>query len=157
MNRIVFVILLGVLGLVPERSLGQEPQRDSLDRALERAFGSGGNSNSRSGKPKSKQEKQVTRQEVYAVVQIGEEIKVVPSSQLASEKKRAVEHYRRDLKDYQDSMKEAGKNKVDISKPVQKQVKVLKASFKNKEAADEYVQKRFQDNDQRKVKKKLVW
>ena len=146
MNRIFFVILLGVLGLVPERSLSQGWERDWLDKEMGHMFGQpGGTSNGRSGKPKKKQKTKATKQEVYAVIQVGEKIKVVLGTQVASEKKKAVEDYKQDLKDFQDSMKEAGKNKVDISKPVQKQVKVLKTSCKNKGEANSFAQKFLQE------------
>jgi hypothetical protein len=103
--------------------------------------------------------KTTTKAETYAVIQIGEEIKVVPGSQLASEKKRVAEDYKREMKAYQDSKKEAGKgkDKVEIPKPVQKKVKVLKSSCKSEKEAIEYRDKLLQDKDEPKPKKKLDW
>ena len=100
-----------------------------------------------------------TKTETYAVIQIGEEIKVVPGSQLASEKKRVAEDYKREMKAYQDSKKEAGKgkDKVEIPKPVQKKVKVLKSSCKNQKEAIEYREKLLQDKDEPKTKKARDW
>jgi len=93
--------------------------------------------------------KTTTKAETYVVIQIGEEIKVVPGSQLASEKKRVAE----------DSKKEAGKgkDKVEIPKPLQKKVKVLKSSCKSEKEAIEYRDKLLQDKDEPKPKKKLDW
>jgi hypothetical protein len=79
------------------------------------------------------------KREVYSVVQIDDKIKVMTGSKLASERKRIAEEYKRDVKDYQESKKNAGKSNGNISKPVQKKIKVLKASCKSKREADEYV------------------
>jgi len=100
-----------------------------------------------------------TKAETYAVIQIGEEIKVVPGSQLAAERKRVAEEYKRDMKTYQDSKKDSGKgkDKVEIPKPVQKKVKVLKPSCKNEKEAIEYRDKLLQDKDEPKVKKTRDW
>ena len=98
--------------------------------------------------------KTTTKVETYAVIQIGEEIKVIPRSQLTSENKRVDEDYKRDMKAYKDAGK--GKDKVEIPKPVKKKV-VLKKSCKNKDEADEYVKKLSQDKDEPKVKKTTIW
>jgi hypothetical protein len=101
--------------------------------------------------------KTTTKVETYVVIQIGEEFKAIPSSQLAAEKKRVAEDYKRDMETYKDNMKKTGKDKVEISKPVKKKVTVLKTSCKNKEAVDDYIKKLSQDKDEPKPKKKLDW
>ena len=100
-----------------------------------------------------------TKAETYAVIQIGEEIKVIVGSQLASEKKRVAEDYKRDMKAYQDSKKNAGKgaDKVEVPKPVLKKVKVLKSSCKSEKEAIEYRDKLLQDKDEPRTKKTPVW
>jgi len=61
MYRIIFVILLSVLGLVPGRSLGQAIEREQWEKDLGKAFGgtgqSGNRSHARSGKQSAKNPK----------------------------------------------------------------------------------------------------
>ena len=94
--------------------------------------------------------------ETYAVVQVGEDIKVVSSSEKATLKKKADEDYKADLKKYNEDKK--GKNNHDTSaskKPDKKDydIKVLKASFKTQEEAQKFADEKIKEREKGGTKK----
>ena len=95
--------------------------------------------------------------EMYAVVKIGEEIKVVKKSEVAGLRKTIAEDHKRDMKAYLAAKKEAGKNKEksDLPRPVLQKMTILKNAFKTEQEAntwaDNYMQKR---KDEPKTAKK---
>ncbi len=85
--------------------------------------------------------------ETYAVVQIGEDVKVIRKSELATLKKSNAEEYKRAMKEYKDAKKEAAKSKDKatdkpaLEKPVQRKiVDVAKKTFKTEQEANTWME-----------------
>jgi hypothetical protein len=78
-----------------------------------------------------------TAPEVFAVVQIGDEIKVIRNADILTETKKVTEDYKRDMKKWQEDKKSDPK----AEKPKKLTLKVLKRSIKTKEEADEFCTK----------------
>jgi len=79
----------------------------------------------------------------YAVVQIGNDVKVVKADQLSSLKKQVRDEYAKAQKNYQAAKKAAAKQKrkFEGEKPVRKKLKVLSNHLKSEAAANEAMQK----------------
>ncbi len=98
--------------------------------------------------------------ERYAVVQIGDETRVVRQSELSSLQKSVEETYRRDLKAYQEAKKTAGKNKDTadgFAKPVKNTVKALKKSLKSMEDAEAWREKFLEEKEGKSKSKSKVY
>ena len=91
----------------------------------------------------------VAKVEMYAVVQIGEELSVVKKSDLANLKKSTAEEDKKKMKDYEEAKKAATKNKesFDLPKPVKRSVKILKNSLKSEQAANDWKEKFLREKD----------
>jgi hypothetical protein len=86
--------------------------------------------------------------ETYAVIQIGEEYKVISQSQISSEQKRVADKYTQDMKSWKDS-----KKKDKGEKPEKLTVKVLKRSLRTQQDAQEYCDKLKEKKDDAAAKK----
>ena len=87
--------------------------------------------------------------EGYAVIRVGDEVKVIPKTTVGQEKKDAASKYKADLKVYQDAKKTAGKNPdqaADLKKPSKPVVTVLKASVKSQVEAEQFREKYLEDH-----------
>lgn len=84
-----------------------------------------------------------TKSESYSVVQVGEDVKVIPKSKANEEKKRIANQYKQDKKAYDEANKAAKKNKekLDMAKPNVKDYsfKVLK-TFKSEQEANDWLE-----------------
>ncbi len=97
-------------------------------------------------KPRSPTTPPPTKNEAYSVIQVGQEVKVVKKSEVKAEEKSVKDRYQRDMKAYQEAKKSAGKNKDAASQAVKPDkanyvFKILKASCKTKDEADDYAAK----------------
>jgi len=108
-----------------------------------------------------------TKPETYAVVQIGDEAKVVKKSELVTLRKTATEDYKRAVKDYGTAKKEAAKSKdkdkdkTPLEKPVKRKiVDLAKKTFKTEQEAgtwlDNYLQDPKKDDAKSKTDKKAA-
>ena len=96
-----------------------------------------------------------TRGELYSVIRIGDEVKVIRKADVAQEKKTAANKYKADLKAYQDAKKAAAKNKdeaTELKKPIKPIVKVLKESLKSKTEADDYRNNYLEEHEELRTK-----
>ncbi|MEN6406367.1 MAG: hypothetical protein ABFC77_07845 [Thermoguttaceae bacterium] len=87
-----------------------------------------------------------TKVETFVIVQVGDEVKVVPKSGLIELQRTINDTFKQDTKTYQEAKKEATKNKekFDQPKPVKPVVKKLKEGIKNEQEANQEAAK-FQD------------
>jgi len=96
--------------------------------------------------------------DLFAVVQIGEEIKVVRKSELTSLPKTVAEEDKKRQKAYEDSKKGKGAGKdVDqyqMPKPVKRSVRILKNSLKTEQDAREWKEKFLEEREGTKTSKK---
>jgi hypothetical protein len=83
--------------------------------------------------------------ETWAVVQIGDDMKVISTSQIKSEQKKITDDYNAAMKKY----KEDKKKDPDAEKPVKQKFKVLKRNCKTKEEAEDFLQKKQDEADQK--------
>jgi hypothetical protein len=82
--------------------------------------------------------------EVFAVVKIGDDVKIVKKSEVAGLKKSTADEDKRDQKAYQDAKKEAAKSKDKSAmpkKPAKRSVQVLKSSLKTEQEAATWMEK----------------
>ena len=97
------------------------------------------------------------KSEPYAVVQIGDEIKVIRKSEVNEEKKRIAEEYKQKMKTYEEAKKEATKNKEKLEEPKPDKrdytMRVLKSSCKTEQEANDYCEKRKQEEESKTSKK----
>lgn len=87
--------------------------------------------------------------DLYAVVQIGDEYKVIRQSEIPTETKRVAEKYKDDMKSYQ----EAKKKDPQAEKPQKVTVKTIKKSIKSQQDAQEYCDKMKDKGDAPDAKK----
>lgn len=94
--------------------------------------------------------------ETYAVVQVGEDIKVVSNSEKATLKKRADDDYKADLKKYNDDKKNKNNHDASTSKKPDKkdyEVKILKANIKTQDEAQKFADEKNKERDKGGAKK----
>jgi hypothetical protein len=84
--------------------------------------------------------------QAYTVIQVGDECKVILTSDLAAEKKKVADQYKDDMKQWQKDKKDD----PNAPKPAKLVVKVIKGGFKDKAEAD----KRCADEQEKVDKKK---
>jgi hypothetical protein len=98
-----------------------------------------------------------SKAELYAVVQIGDEIKVISKSEVNAEKDRLRKQFTQDKKTYEDAKKEAAKNKEKFDEPKPESrnytLRVLKSSCKTEQEANDYRDKRLQEEESKPSKK----
>ncbi len=97
-----------------------------------------------------------TANEPYAVIQIGEDIKVVANSEKINLTKKADEDYKSDLKRYNDAKKDKSNHDANtLKKPDKKDytVKVLKAGFKTQEDAQKFADDKIKEREKGNAKK----
>ena len=133
------VLVFGILLVLSESSLALQPPRGSGTLPTDRA-------------PANARTPPVAKNESYSVIQIGEDIKVVSSSDKIKLTKQADDDYKKALKNYQDAKKD--KNNHD-PKPDKKDytLKVLKASFKTQDDAQKFADDKIKERDKGKDKK----
>jgi hypothetical protein len=98
----------------------------------------------------------VAKNETYSVIQIGEDIKVVTTSEKTSLTKKAQDDYKTDLKKYQDAKKDKKNTDANSLKMPDKKdytVKVLKASFKTQDDAQKFADDKINERDKGNAKK----
>jgi hypothetical protein len=97
------------------------------------------------------------KNETYYVVQIGEDIKVVSSSEKTNLTKRADEDYKLDLKKYNDAKKDKNNHDANTLKKPDKikdyTVKILKANFKTQDEAQKFADDKIKERDKGTTKK----
>ena len=97
-----------------------------------------------------------TANETYCVIQIGEDIKVVTSSEKTSLTKQADEDLKKALKNYQDAKKDKNNHDANtLKKPDKKDytVKLLKANFKTQDEAQKFADDKIKKRDKGNAKK----
>lgn len=95
--------------------------------------------------------------EVFAVVQIGDEIRVVRKSELTGLNKSVAEEDKRRQKAYEASKKGKGMGREmapEMTKPVKRTVRVLKNSLKTEQDAREWKEKFMDERVGAKISKK---
>jgi hypothetical protein len=98
----------------------------------------------------------LAKNESYSVIQIGEDIKVVSSSEKIKLTKQTDEDYKSDLKKYNDAKKDKKNPDANsLKKPDKKDytVKVLKSAFKTQEDAQKFADDKIKDRDKGSAKK----
>lgn len=90
--------------------------------------------------------------ETYAVVAVGEDIKVFSKTDLKSLPKQLDEDYKLEMKKYQDAKKDKNNRGVNTPKPVKKTVHSI-SQFKTKEEAQKFADEEIQKRDKGGVKK----
>ena len=86
--------------------------------------------------------------DLYDVVKIGDDLKVIKKSELVGLKKSTADENKKDLKAYQDAKRSATKSKDKSAmppKPVKRSVVVLKASLKSDAEAEAWLDKYLKD------------
>jgi acetylglutamate synthase len=88
------------------------------------------------------------KKELYMVIQVGDDISVIPKSQLTEENKRVAQEYKEELKTYEQAKKEAvkKKEKLEQPKPTKHLVKILKNGLKSEQEADDWKSKYLEDH-----------
>ena len=96
-----------------------------------------------------------TKVEMYSVVQVGDEVKVLKKSELITFQKGLADAYKQEMKAYNEAKKEAGKKKekLDMPKPVKPIVKTLKTLLKSQQEADDWREKFVQKKEETKAGK----
>jgi hypothetical protein len=81
----------------------------------------------------------IAKADTWAVVQIGDEVKIIKSSELKNLQKTAKEEYEQDMKAYKEAQKESSKSKdkVSVPKPVKHSPRILKRSCKTEQDAND--------------------
>jgi hypothetical protein len=85
----------------------------------------------------------------YAVIRVGDEVKIIPKSSLSQEKKNIANKFKTDMKAYQDakSGKSKSPNRAAASKkPTKPVVTVIKASAKTREEAQKALDKYLEEH-----------
>ena len=92
------------------------------------------------------------RKELYMVVQVGNDVSVIPKSQLTEEKKRIAQQYKEETKSYEQAKREAVKKreKIALARPIKHTVKVLKNGLKSQQEADAWKEKFLEDREEHK-------
>ncbi|MGD0518728.1 MAG: hypothetical protein ABSA26_14430 [Thermoguttaceae bacterium] len=87
--------------------------------------------------------------ETYAVIQVGEDIRVISTSEKAGLQKKYDEEYKQDLKKYQEAKKDKNNHDANTKKPDKKDytIKVLKGSFKTQEDAQKFADDKIKERD----------
>jgi uncharacterized spore protein YtfJ len=88
--------------------------------------------------------------ETYSVIMVGDEIKVVTTSEKTSLIKKYKDEYKQDLKKYQEAKKDKSNHDANtLKKPDEKDytVKVLKGSFKTQEDAQKFADDKIKERD----------
>jgi hypothetical protein len=96
------------------------------------------------------------KNESYSVVQIGEDIKVITSTEKTTLTKKAEDDYKKDLKNYQDAKKDKNNHEANaLKKPDHKDytVKILKANFKTQDDAQKFADDKIKERDKGATKK----
>ena len=99
------------------------------------------------------------KNETYSVVQIGEDIRVVTSTEKTNLTKKALDDYKADYKKYQDAKKDkknADANSLKMPDKKDYTVKVLKASFKTQDEAQKFADDKIKERDKDKGTKKTT-
>ena len=98
-------------------------------------------------RPTSRPKKKIT----YAVVRVGEDLRIVPVDGVKNLKKKVAREYKNRVADYKAARAAARKKKEKFDKPMPKKVsvKVLRSSFKTRRSAVVYI-----DDLRKKEKKK---
>lgn len=98
--------------------------------------------NRKSDRPSKKNDKKTKKERpaVYAVVKIGETLRVVPKSELKALKKKVDQDNKQARKDWQEAKKAAkkAKQKFDAKPPKKVGMKVIRAGFKSEDAANAF-------------------
>jgi len=92
--------------------------------------------------------------ESYAVVRIGDEVKVVQSSELANLNKKTAEEDKRLMKAYEEAKKNPRRDmgNVELVKPSKRKVTILKKNIKNREDAQDWQKKYEEEGDAKESK-----
>ncbi|MGW8256477.1 MAG: hypothetical protein ACWGMZ_03225 [Thermoguttaceae bacterium] len=127
-RSVVFCLLVFLPDAFGQRLFAYQQQRHSSHHASPRTA------------PHSRA--QANQHEMYAVVEVGGELKVVPKSSLNTLKKNLADEYRQALKAYQQSKKTKHKSQgAPLKAPKKQTLKILKSSFKTQAEADKYCEK----------------
>ncbi|MCE5268450.1 MAG: hypothetical protein LLG00_11245 [Planctomycetaceae bacterium] len=96
------------------------------------------------------------KSERYIVVQIGDEFEVMTPSELKTRRASLKEQYKQELNKYNQDKKDAAKKKEKFegAKPVELKPKQLGPTFKTKEEAETFCEKKRQDKNEGKGDKK---
>jgi hypothetical protein len=96
--------------------------------------------------------------ETYVVVQVGDELRVIPKSQLKDLQKSTADEDKQNSKKYDDDKKAAmkKKEKFDQPKPVKRSVKTLKSGLKTEQDAEAFKEKHLQEKETSKTGKKTA-
>ena len=115
-----------------------------------------------SGNAQTKKKAAPPKVESYAVVRIGDEVKVVQGSEVAGLTKKTAEEDKRLMKAYEDAKKNPRRDmgNVELVKPSKRKVTILKKNIKNREDAQDWQQKYEEEGegkDTKSAKKKNDW
>jgi hypothetical protein len=96
--------------------------------------------------------------EPYLVVQTGDDLQVMTRSEFLALKKSAKEKYKQELTQYNQDKKDAAKKKekFDGPKPLKVEPKQIGATFKTKDEADAFCEKRKREREEGKSEKKAA-
>jgi len=113
---------------------------------------------SAAAQPRSRPGGAAVKVEPYVVVQNGDDLEVMTRSEFLALKKSAAEKFKQDMKDYKEAKKQAAKNKekFDGPKPVKVEPKQVGATFKTKDEADAFCEKRKREKEEGKSEKKTA-
>jgi hypothetical protein len=88
--------------------------------------------------------------QAYAVIRVGDEVKVISKANVGQEKKNASTKFKNDMKAYTDAKKAAAKSPdhgADLKKPAKAVVTVIKASVKSQEDAEKFRDKYVEEHE----------